>query len=129
MPVEIEDSDQLNTVSTLLNDDTGGEAKPWSDVSEKTKILTVLDDPTAVEKGRQKVLNSLEEMGAMTAVKRSEAVGKRVIQTRWVDREKDGRVKSQIVSEGLESKPRPHSVRDVCTDTIDTGNNVGCEFI
>ena len=36
-------------------------------------------------------------MGAMTAVKRSEAVGKRVIQTRWVDRDKDGCVKSRLV--------------------------------
>ena len=36
-------------------------------------------------------------MGAMTVVKRSEAVGKRTIQTRWVDREKDGRVKSRSV--------------------------------
>ena len=33
----------------------------------------------------------------MTVVKRSEAVGKRTIQTRWVDREKDGRVKSRFV--------------------------------
>ena len=33
----------------------------------------------------------------MTVVKWSEAVGKRVIQTRWVDREKDGRVKSRLV--------------------------------
>ena len=40
--------------------------------------------------------NSLAEMGAMTAVKRSEAVGKRVTQTRWVDREKDGCVKSRL---------------------------------
>ena len=32
----------------------------------------------------------------MTVVKRSEAVGKRTIQTRWVDREKDGRVKSRL---------------------------------
>ena len=36
-------------------------------------------------------------MVTMTVVKRSEAVGKRVIQTRWVDREKDGRVKSRLV--------------------------------
>ena len=48
-------------------------------------------------KGRQKELNSLKEMGTMTVVKRSEAVGKRTIQTRWVDREKDGRVKSRLV--------------------------------
>ena len=33
----------------------------------------------------------------MTVVKRTEAVGKRTIQTRWVDREKDGRVKSRLV--------------------------------
>ena len=48
-------------------------------------------------KGRQKELNSLKEMGAMTVVKRSEAVSKRAIQTRWVDREKDGRLKSRLV--------------------------------
>ena len=35
-------------------------------------------------------------MGAMTALKRAEATGKRVIQTRWVDREKDGCVKSRL---------------------------------
>ena len=51
-------------------------------------------------KGRQKELNSLKEMGAMTAVQRPEAAGKRVIQTRWVDREQDGRVKSTLVVEG-----------------------------
>ena len=55
-------------------------------------------------KGRQKELNSLKEMGAMTAVKRSEAVSKRVIQTRWVAREKDGRVKVQADSEGFQPK-------------------------
>ena len=55
--------------------------------------LTILDDHEEM-KGRQKELNSLKEMGAMKVVKRSEAVGKRTIQTRWVDREKDGRVKS-----------------------------------
>ena len=42
-------------------------------------------------------MNALNEMGAMTVVKRFEAVGKRVIQTRWLDREKDGRVKSRLV--------------------------------
>ena len=36
-------------------------------------------------------------MGAMTVVKISEAIGKRTIQTRWVDRGKDGRVKSRLV--------------------------------
>ena len=72
MPVEIAASDLLHTVHALLNDETGEEAKPWSDESEKTKILTVLDDHKEMMEGR---LNSLKELGAMTAVKRSEAVG------------------------------------------------------
>ena len=59
--------------------------------------FTVQDDYEEVMKGRQKELNSLQEMGAMTVVKRSEAVGKRAVQTRWVDREKDRRVKSRLV--------------------------------
>ena len=50
-----------------------------------------------MKKGRQKELNSLKEMGVMTAVKRSEAAGKQVIKTRWVDPEKDGCVKSKLV--------------------------------
>ena len=45
MPKEIEDWDLLNIVNTFLNDETGEEAKTWSDESEKTKILTILDDP------------------------------------------------------------------------------------
>ena len=84
-------------MNTLLNDETGEEAKPWSDEVQKTKLLSVLEDHEEMMKGRQKELNLLKEMGAMTAVKRSEAVGKRVIQTLWVDRERDGRVKSRLV--------------------------------
>ena len=80
-------------------------------------------------KGRQRELNSLKELGTMTVVKRSEAVGKRVIQTRWVDREKDGRVKSRLV---LKEQPMSgcHPARDVLTNTIDTvsGNHVGRKF-
>ena len=59
--------------------------------------FTVLDDYEEMMKGKQKELNSLNEMGAMTAVKRIGAVGKRTIQTRWVDREKDGRMQSRLV--------------------------------
>ena len=59
--------------------------------------MTILDDAKEVEMVRQKELNSLSEMGAMTPVKRSEAADKRVIQTRWANREKDGRVKSRLV--------------------------------
>ena len=93
MAVEINDTDLLHT---LLNDETGEEQKLWSEEAQRMKILSVLDDYEEMMKGRQKELNSLKEMGAMTVVKRSEAVGKRVIQTRWVDREKDGRVKSRL---------------------------------
>ena len=82
IPVETEDSDLLYTVNTLFNDETGEEAKPWSDESETTKILTLLDDPKEVKTIRQKEQN--ERNGVMTAVQRSEAAGKRVIQTRWV---------------------------------------------
>ena len=59
--------------------------------------LTVLGDYEEMMKGRQKELNSLKEMGSLTVVNRAEAVGKRTIQTRWVDREKDGLAKSMSV--------------------------------
>ena len=53
--------------------------KPWREEVQKTNILSVLGDHEDMMKGRQKELNSLKEMGAMTAVTRSVAVGKRVI--------------------------------------------------
>ena len=68
-----------------------------SNEDNDTPKFTVLDDYEEMMKGRQKELNSLKEMGTMTVVKRTEAVGKRTIQTRWVDREKDGKVKSRLV--------------------------------
>ena len=70
-------------MNTLLNNENGEESKPWSDESEKAKTLTILYDPKEVKKGRQQELISLKEMGVMTFVKRSEAAGKRVLQTRW----------------------------------------------
>ena len=78
---------------------TKDENMPEANSNEDNEIpkLTVLDDYEEMMKGRQKELNSLTEMGAMTVVKSSEAVGKRAIQTRWVDREKDGREKSKLV--------------------------------
>ena len=83
------------------------EAKPWSDESEKAKALPILDDAKRSEEGTSEgLLNSLILMGAMTAVKRSEAAGKRVVQTRLVDREKDGCVDLQAGSEGLQSKTK-----------------------
>ena len=89
------DEDLLNVVNTLTKDETVQETNPDED-SEMPKF-TVLDDYEEMMKGRQKELNSLKEMGTMTVVKRFEAVDKRAIQTRWVDREKDGRVKSKLV--------------------------------
>ena len=68
-------ADLLHTVNTLLNDETGEEEKPWSEEVQRMKILSVFDDYEEMMKGRQKELNSLQEMGAMTVVKRSEAVG------------------------------------------------------
>ena len=50
MPVETEDADLLSTVDTFLDDEKVEEAKPWSDESEKTKFLTVLDVPQEPKK-------------------------------------------------------------------------------
>ena len=90
------DADLLNVVNTLTNDETVPVANLDED-SELPEMLTILDDPEEVMKGRSKELNSLKKKGVMTAVKRTTAAGKRVIQTRWVDREKDGCVKSRLV--------------------------------
>ena len=81
------DEHLVNVVNTLTKDETVQETNP-GEGNEMPK-LTVLDDHEERMKGRQKELNSLREMGVM--------VGKRAIQTRWVDREKDGRVKSRLV--------------------------------
>ena len=59
-------------------------------------------------------------MGVMTTVKRPSAAGKRVIQTQWVDLEKDGCVKSRLVLKDFNRDHKAHSARDACTDTIDT---------
>ena len=89
------DEHLVNVVNMLTKDENMPEAN--SNEDDEMPKLTVLDDYEEMMKGRQKELNSLKEMGAITVVKRSEAVGKRTIQTRWVDREKDGRVKSKLV--------------------------------
>ena len=89
------DEHLMKVVSMLTKDENIPEAN--SNEDNVMPKLTVLDDYEEMMKGKQKELNSLKEMGTMTVVKRSEAVGKRTIQTRWVDREKDGRVKSRLV--------------------------------
>ena len=94
-PVMNVDENLLLVVNTHTKDENMQEANSNED-NEMPK-LTVLGDYEEMMKGRQKELNSLKEMGAMTVVTRSEAVGNRTIQTRWVDREKDGRVKSRLV--------------------------------
>ena len=103
------DENLLNVVSMLTKEENVPETKgaeltkdenmPEVNSNEDTETpkFTVLDDYEEMMKGRQKELNSLKEMGTMTVVKRTEAVGKRTIQTRWVDREKDGKVKSRLV--------------------------------
>ena len=89
------DENMLNVENTLTKDENMLEAN--SNEDNKMPKLTVLDDYEEMMKGRQKELNSLKEMGAMTVVKKFVAVGKRTIQTRWAHREKDGRVKSRLV--------------------------------
>ena len=118
--------------SAELGEHTNDETVPETNLdedSELPRMLTILDDPEEVMKGRQKELNPLKEMGVMTAVKRTTAAGKRVIQTGWVDREKDGCVKSQLVLKD-KSQSRTDADRDVCTNPIDTvpENNAGHEL-
>ena len=42
--MEINDTDLMHTMNTLLNDETGEEEKPWSEEVQRMKILSVLDD-------------------------------------------------------------------------------------
>ena len=79
-PVMNIDENVITMVNTLTKDETVQETNP--DEDNEIPKLTVLDDHEEMMKGRQKELNSLKEMGAMTVVKRSEAFGKRAIQTR-----------------------------------------------
>ena len=88
------DEHLVNVVNMLTKDENMPEANSNED-NEMSKLT--VPDYEEMMKGRQKELNSLKEMGTVTVVKRSEAVGKRTIQTRWVDREKDGRVKVRLV--------------------------------
>ena len=118
------DENLLNVVNTLTKDETVPETDPNED--KEMPKLTVLDKHEERMKGRHKELNSLKERGAMTVVKRSEAVGKRAIQTRWVDREKDERVKSRLVLKDYHERTQ---APDVFTNTINTisENDAGCE--
>ena len=101
-----------------------------SNEDNKTPKFPVPDDYEELMKGRQKELNSLKEMGTMTVVRRTEAVGKRTIQTRWVDREKDGKSEIKVSFERLQSKSRAHTAQNVFTNTVDvvSENDAGCEL-
>ena len=130
MSVKNKDTDLLHTVNTLLKDETGEEEKPWSEEVQKTKILSVLDDHEEMMKGRQKELNSLKEVGAMTAVKRSKAVGK-TSDSNTMARSRKRRTSEILVSlERLQSMSRAHTARDVFTNTVHTvsESNAGCEL-
>ena len=81
------DENLLNVVNTLTKDKNMPEANSNED-NEMPK-LTVFDVYEEMMKSRQKELNSLKEVGAKTVMKRSMAVSKRTIQTRWVDRENE----------------------------------------
>ena len=135
------DEHLMNVVSMLTKEENMPETKgaeltkdeniPEANSNEDNEPkLTVLDDYEEMMNGRQKELNSLKEMGTMTVVKRSEAVGKTTIQTRWVDREKDGRVKSRLVLKGLHSMSGAYTARDVFTNTVNvvSENDAGCEL-
>ena len=121
------DENLSNVANTLTKDETVQETNPDED-SEMPK-LTVLDNHEQMMRRREKELNSLKEIGAMTVVKKSEPVGKRAIQTRWVDRE---RRPSEIQAglEGLQSMSRAHTARDVFINTVDvvSENDAGCEL-
>ena len=99
------DENLLIVVNTLTKDETVPETNPNED--KEMPKLTVLDNHEEMMKGRHKELNSLKERGAMTVVKRSEAVGKRAIQTRWVDREKDERMKSRLILKDYHERTQP----------------------
>ena len=122
------DEHLMNVVSMLTKEENMPEANSNED-NEMPK-LTVLDDYEEVMKGRQKELNSLKEMGTMTIVKRSEAIGKRTIQTRWVDREKDGRVKSRLVLKDYnrcQGRTQPEMFSPT-PSTLSLKNDAGCEL-
>ena len=122
------DEHLLNVVNMLTKDENMPEANSNED-NEMPK-LTVLDDYEEMMKGRQKELNSLKEMGTMTVVKRTEAVGKRTIQTRWVDREKDGRVKSRLVLKDYnrcQGRAQPEMFSPTPVNVV-SENDAGCEL-
>ena len=122
------DEHLVHVVNMLTEDENMPEANSNED-NEKPK-LTVLDDYEEMMKGRQNELNSLKEMGTMTVVKRSEAVGKGTIQTRWVDLEKRRTSEIKVSIERAQSMSGVYTARDVFTNTVNvvSENHAGCEL-
>ena len=90
----------LDTMSTLLQDEHAcslelNALEADEDETQSVKIRSVRVDSSELERGRQKELSALREVGVATTVKRNTAAGHRVIQTRWIDKEHDGNVKSE----------------------------------
>ena len=80
----------LDRVCALVPD----EENAVNNEPEEAKIRTGFLNPNEVKRGPQKRSKIFEkDMRGMSAVKRSIAVAKRAIQTRWVDRQKDGSVR------------------------------------
>ena len=117
------DEHLVNVVNMLTKDENMPEANSNED-NEMPK-LTVLDDYEEMMKGRQKELISLKEMGTMTVVKSSEAVGKRTIQTR---ERRTSEIKVSL--ERLQSMSGAYTARDVFTNTVNvvSENDAGCEL-
>ena len=85
----------LETMSMLMQEDWACTMEVEAEGS--VEIRLVLDEPNEVNRGRQKELYSLREMGVATTVQRNFGAGHRVIQTRWVDRRNGSSVKSRLV--------------------------------
>ena len=62
----------------------------------------MLHDTVQLRADRKRETDLLKEMKIMTPVKRWTAADKQVIKTHWVVREKDGRVKSRLVTKDVD---------------------------
>ena len=122
------DENLLNVVSMLTKDENMPEVNSNED-NEMPKF-TVLDDYEEMMKGRQKELNSLKEMGTMTVVKRTEAVGKRNDSNAMGRSRERWKSEIKVSLEGLQSMSGAYTARDVFTNTVDvvSENDAGCEL-
>ena len=121
------DEHLANVVNMLTKDENMPEANSNED-NEMPK-LTVLDVYEEMMKGRQKRAELTERNGYDASCKKSEAVGKRTIPKRWVNREKDGRVKSRLVLKDYNRCQGVHSPRCfINTVNVVSKNDAGWEL-